>query len=156
MMHVSPLRWPDAWPRASALPQKIGTFNEYGKQLTVRLAAGRVREQLERKCFDADYIIVSTNLETRGYAPLEPRREPRDCAVAVYWKAGKSGFRVMAADQYDTVANNLAAIAAILKAMHVIESHGGSPILERAFIGLTAPVLSEFNTAFAEAKESNE
>ena len=44
----------------------------------------------------------------------------------------------MAIDQYDRVADNLAAIAATLEAMRAIERHGGAQILERAFTGFTA------------------
>ncbi len=46
--------------------------------------------------------------------------------------------QVMAIDQYDRVADNLAAIAATLDAMRAIERHGGAQILERAFTGFIA------------------
>jgi hypothetical protein len=47
-------------------------------------------------------------------------------------------MRVMAIDQYNRVADNLAAIAATLGAMRAIDRHGGAQILDRAFTGFTA------------------
>jgi hypothetical protein len=44
----------------------------------------------------------------------------------------------MAIDTYDRVADNLAAVAATLEAMRVIERHGGATILDRAFLGFAA------------------
>jgi len=67
----------------------------------------------------------------------------------------------MAIDIYDTVAGNLAAVAATLDAMRAIERHGGAQILKRAFQGFkalpssTATALSTDAAAEAIAKRMN-
>src|SRR5690606_35776982 len=58
--------------------------------------------------------------------------------AAVYWQEQAGARRVLAIDQYDRVADNLAAIAATLDALRAVERHGGARILERAFTGFTA------------------
>jgi hypothetical protein len=59
--------------------------------------------------------------------------------VAVYWADPDSGVQqCMAIDIYDSVAGNLAAVAATVDAMRSIERHGGAQILKRAFSGFTA------------------
>lgn len=84
-------------------------------------------------------VVISTNVRTRlDGLPRSGEREPDDPGAAVYWQEATGPSRVMAIDQYDRVADNLAAIAATLDAMRAIERHGGAQILERAFTGFTA------------------
>ncbi len=80
-------------------------------------------------------VLVSTNLELTSYGtPRSNQKQPADPGVAVYWeKHGKP--QCMAIDQYDRVADNLAAIAASLGALRAIERHDGAQIMERAFLG---------------------
>lgn len=67
-----------------------------------------------------------------------PLQRPADPGAAVYWQEPVGPRRCIAVDQYTTVEDNIAAIAATLDAMRAIERHGGAAILERAFTGFTA------------------
>ena len=99
----------------------------------------RVLEQLQRMGVDRQDVIISTNIRTRlDGMPRSGEAEPKDRGAAVYWKEHGKPMRCMAVDQYTTTADNLAAIAATLEAMRVIERHGGAQILDRAFTGFTA------------------
>jgi hypothetical protein len=83
-------------------------------------------------------VVISSNLMLRNDGlPRSGQRAPDDPGVAVYWGHGAKA-RCIAVDQYDRIADNLAAIAATLEAMRAIERHGGAAILERAFTGFTA------------------
>lgn len=80
-------------------------------------------------------ILISTNLQLTTYGlPRSNQRNPEDTGVAIYWQRhGKP--QCMAIDQYDRVADNLAAIAASLAGLRAVERHGGAQVMERAFIG---------------------
>jgi hypothetical protein len=100
-----------------------------------------VLDSLERMGFSRT-VVISSNFELRQDGlPRSDQRAPADPGIAVYWGSGKTA-RCMAVDQYDRVADNLAAIAATLEAMRAIERHGGASILDRAstgFVALAAP-----------------
>lgn len=139
-----PLHWPEGWKRtlpgwrASAKFSKgKPTYNGgSGKRsLTVADAVGRLLAELRRMGVSDNELVVSTNLELRlDGMPRSNQREPVDPGVAVYWRDGKE-MRCMAIDRYDSVADNLAAVAATLDAMRAIERHGGAEILDRAYMG---------------------
>lgn len=148
-----PLSWPTGWPRAKSRRRaqfgKGELHNPTGqpgmgwrgkRDLTVAEAVKRVLTELERLDVPRGDAIVSTNVSLRlDGLPYSNQREPSDPGVAVYWRArGQKATKVMAIDQYDRVADNLAAIAATLNAMRAIQRHGGAQILERAFTGFTA------------------
>jgi hypothetical protein len=142
-----PLSWPAGWKRTvnrdranfsrethsyvNGVRQRVGR-----RELSVSEAAERVHKEL-RAMSVADFV-VSTNLTLTTFGtPRSGQREPTDPGVAVYWeKRGKP--QCMAIDQYDRVADNLAAVAASLGALRSIERHGGAQIMERAFIGFAA------------------
>ncbi|WP_208624220.1 hypothetical protein [Paraburkholderia eburnea] len=99
----------------------------------------RVLLELSRLGIGRDDIVISTNLKTRlDGLPRSDQKAPDDPGVAVYWETRKGKRRVMAIDQYQKVADNLAAVAATLDAMRAIERHGGAQILDRAFTGFAA------------------
>lgn len=107
-------------------------------RLTVAGGRDRVLIELERMGAQADTVVISTNVELRRDGlPMSGRRDPEDPGVAVYWIRGGQA-RCMAVDRYDTVADNLAAIAATLDAMRAIDRHGSAEILDRAFSGFVA------------------
>jgi hypothetical protein len=112
------------------------------RELTVSEGVDRVLRQLEHMIGYAERrnVVISTNVRTRlDGLPRSGERKPEDPGAAVYWEDPFNRTpRVMAIDQYDEVADNLAAIAATLEAMRAIERHGGATILERAFTGFTA------------------
>jgi hypothetical protein len=139
-----PLTWPAGWKRtgtAGRSSAKFGTTKRSAskQRLTIAEAVARVRETLDRMGIHDDDLVISTNLKLRldGF-PMSAQPEPADPGAAVYWRQRNSPMRCMAIDQYDRVADNIAAIAATLEAMRSIERHGGAAILERAFTGFTA------------------
>lgn len=133
-----PLQWPAGWKRTGRAYQRSAAFSRYRKQLSIADGVARVQQELERLGVGREDTVISTNVETRlDGLPRSDRAEPMDPGAAVYWRKGSS-TKVMAIDQYDRVADNLAAIAATLEAMRAIERHGGAAILERAFAGFAA------------------
>jgi hypothetical protein len=145
-----PLQWPTGWKRTHAHHRRAGRFGRARKQrsdgnwdasrpVTLAEAVERVFEELRRIGVDQQDVVVSTNVRTRlDGLPRSGEREPDDPGCAVYWQEVLGARRVMAIDQYDRVADNLAAVAATLEAMRAIERHGGAAILERAFTGFVA------------------
>lgn len=143
-----PLQWPGGWPRTEAARRKCGKFSSkargsgnwsYQKEITVAEGTRRVREELERMQIDDQDIVISTDVRLRlDGLPRSGEKDPDDPGAAVYWETARGERRVMAIDQYDRVADNLAAIAATLNAMRAIERHGGAQILDRAFTGFAA------------------
>ncbi len=140
-----PLSWPAGWKRTPAHQRYRAKFSKKGSsgwrdKLSIEQATQRVRAELQRMGIYEGNVIISTNLVLRNDGlPRSGQQEPQDSGAAVYWKrqAWKT-HKVMAIDQYDRVADNLAAIAATLDAMRAIERHGGATILDRAFEGFTA------------------
>lgn len=152
-----PLSWPAGWKRTPAHARRRALFNAqskvYGRypngdtyahtrkrDLTVSDALNRVLDELRALGVERSAVILSTNLLLRNDGePRSGQREPDDPGAAIYWTRTKAeGQRCMAIDQYDRVADNLAAIAATLGAMRAIERHGGAEILDRAFTGFAA------------------
>lgn len=138
-INAYPLQWPVGWKRTQPGHRRGATFTKYKRQLAVLDGAQRVLQELERMGYGRNDIVISTNVELRlDGMPRSDRGEPGDPGAAVYWRTSKGEHKVMAIDQYDRVADNLAAIAATLDAMRAIERHGGAAILARAFTGFTA------------------
>lgn len=152
-----PLTWPAGWRRMKSSLRTRARFGSIQRHyhnegtdsqptfrlrsaVTVAGAAGRIMNSLRMLDVPENEIIVSTNLQVRlDGLPRSGQGEPLDPGVAVYWKKrGASIHKVMAIDRYDRVAGNLAAVAATLEAMRLIERHGGAEILDRAFTGFLA------------------
>jgi hypothetical protein len=152
-----PLSWPRGWKRTEKNQRQRGRFNRKehathnwndgssynyvrSKELSVADSIERVLSELRGFGVSRENAIISTNLDVRlDGLPRSNQRMPDDAGAAVYWRrnAGEQQ-RCMAIDQYDRVADNLAAIAATLSAMRAIERHGGAEILNRAFEGFAA------------------
>ena len=152
-----PLTWPQGWKRTPSSQRKRARFSKHttkyreswqepGKQVayaqrgevTIAEGTSRVLNALRAMGVPDVHTIISSNLTTRNDGlPRSGQAAPDDPGVAVYWTR-KDRKQVMAIDQYDRVADNLAAIAATLEAMRAIERHGGAQILERAFTGFDA------------------
>lgn len=83
-------------------------------------------------------VVISTNVPTRNdglfYASA---REPEDPGVAVYFDYQKKPM-CFACDQYQTVRENIQAVAMTINALRGIERWGASDMLERAFRGFAA------------------
>jgi DnaJ domain len=142
-----PLCWPEGWRRAAQ--RKEAQFNMHelrsdgskgARWLTIPDAIRRVESELGRLNVKPDDVVISTNIRpTLSGTPASRGQGSNvvDPGVAVYWRKGRQQ-RCMAVDRYTTVADNLAAIAATLRAMRAIERHGGAEILDRAFTGFVA------------------
>jgi hypothetical protein len=135
-----PLLWPTGWKRTPANARLRSKFSRNRNPVSVFEGVQRVMNELERMGIGDWEVVISTNVPTRlDGLPRSNLAEPSDPGAAVYWQIKNSdGRRCMAIDSYDTVAGNLAAIAATLEAMRAIERHGGAAILDRAFTGFTA------------------
>lgn len=151
-MHINayPLTWPDGWKRTPAAERLAGRFGKRDsgaggyrmlKDLTVNDSIRRVLEQLLSMGLSREDLVISTNVPVRlDGLPRSDAKAPADPGVSVWWRGFLTGGapKVIAIDQYQKVADNLAAIAATLDAMRAIERHGGAAILERAFTGFIA------------------
>jgi hypothetical protein len=142
-----PLQWPPSRPQRGAEQRKNGPFS---KQVT-RVGAGdhwtergelTVEEAFERleselQAIGAQYCVVSSNLEVRlnGY-PRSNQRKLSEPGVAVYFQL-KGEPRCLPCDTYNEVAQNIAAVAAHIKATRAIERHGVASVAEM-FAGFTA------------------
>jgi DnaJ domain len=144
-----PLAWPAGWKRTPGGGRKNAQFQKqeskwngssYSKTrawLTVKDGTERVLGELGRMGVDRQDVIISTNVKLRlDGLPRSGEKEPDDPGAVVYWRAARDAeMRCMAIDQYTTVADNLAALAATLEAMRAVERHGGAEILNRTFQG---------------------
>lgn len=148
-----PLQWPTGWRRTAAEQRERGKFfkatRSYSadqqnswrtqRELTIAEATKRVLDQLRMFGVLEDDAVISTNLRLRlDGMPQSGQRQPEDSGVAVYWVRAGEAPRCMAADRYEKVEHNLAAISATLEAMRAIERHGSAEILDRAFTGFAA------------------
>jgi hypothetical protein len=138
-----PLSWPDGWKRTASGSRQSAKFNKRAvdgllRNISVADAVGRILSSLRLMGIGDDDVLISTNVRLRLDGMPRSDQEPADPGAAVYWNTGADKMRCMAIDQYDRVADNLAAIAATLEAMRAIERHGGATILDRAFLGFAA------------------
>ncbi len=131
MIENFPLYWPEGWKRTPYSRRIRSVF---------RKTIGVVRSFLlhEISLLGGSKVVVSTNIPTRNdglfYASA---REPEDPGVAVYFDYQKRPM-CFACDQYETVRENLQAVAMTIEALRGIERWGASDMLERAFRGFAA------------------
>jgi hypothetical protein len=131
MLENFPLYWPEGWKRT---PQHRRIRSAFRK------TTGEIRKFLlhEILLLGGSKVLVSTNIPTRNdglfYASA---REPEDPGVAVYFDYQKRPM-CFACDQYETVRENLQAVAMTINALRGIERWGASDMLERAFRGFSA------------------
>lgn len=141
-----PLQWPHGRPRRPASKRKRARFTSW----TSPGSSGRrdisVHEAVERLFVEVGRIggcglVVSSNLELRNDGlPRSGQKVPADPGVCVYFDlAGRP--RAMPCDTYDTVAGNIAAVAAHIEATRAIERHGVATVAEmfEGFAALPAP-----------------
>jgi DnaJ domain len=143
-----PLTWPAGWKREhgknrARFSKQTRQYGNEGQswsrksELSIADGTQRVLKVLEQMGYNTS-VVISSNLQLRNDGlPRSNQSAPADPGVAVYWGRGAKA-RCIAVDQYDRVADNLAAIAATLEAMRAIERHGGAAILDRAFTGFKA------------------
>lgn len=125
MADAYPLQWPQGWERSKI--QRGSKFKATGSKAHKFLI-----EELSR--LRASHVVVSSNVPLKADGTMRADREPLDPGVAVYFtREGKQ--TVFACDRYDSIADNLQAIAKTIEAMRGIERWGAGEIMERAFSG---------------------
>jgi hypothetical protein len=134
-----PLEWPIGWKRTSASLRVASQFGskrpgEYKRSLSVEQATNRLENELDRLKADNPTLSTNVSLNLRGIPRGDER--PSDPGVAIYFSfRGKA--TVLACDRYNSVAGNIAAIAAHIEALRAIERYGVGTI-EQALAGYKA------------------
>ena len=134
-----PLEWPFGWKRVPAIFRRSTPFRtkeagQMSRTVTHSVALTRLERELDR--LPATEVTLSTNLELRLDGRPRADTRPTDPGVAVYFKYKKRPT-VLACDTYDTVAGNVAAIAAHIEALRRIDRYGVGTI-EQALAGYKA------------------
>ena len=126
-----PLCWPEGWKR---------TRPEYRVPSTFKRTFSDVWDFLchEIELLGGSNRVYSTNRRRKkDGSPDLSARDPDDPGVAIYFDyQGKP--MCFACDQYQTVRENLQAVAMTINALRGIKRWGASDMLERAFRGFAA------------------
>lgn len=135
-----PVNWPVGRPRTTQ--RKTALFNSGGKPLLFDQAVRRLQEQTMLVTRNGNpwrmkELTLSTNFELRvDGRPRRDRGIPSDPAVAFFFELdGKP--HLLACDRWDSVAGNIAAIAAHIDALRGQERWGVATLHE-AFAGHVA------------------
>jgi hypothetical protein len=92
------------------------------KTVTLPIALDRLEDQLAR--LGAQAPVLSTNLELRlNGQPRAGQKDPEDPGAACYFTLNKKRL-VFACDKWTRVADNVAAIAAHIRAIRSVENYG--------------------------------
>lgn len=137
-----PLSWVEGRPRT--LSPKAALFRDGGNPMTLSAARRRLVKQVSAMTrmgqpWRCTGMILSTNIRFKpsgGRDMNVSRREPVDTGVAFYFDLD-SRPHVLACDRWDTVADNVAAIAAHIEALRGQERWGVAD-LRQAFAGHVA------------------
>lgn len=138
MVFKSPLIWPEGTPRCPN--RRDALFHKDKRSLSPPAALDRLQDELRRlgvRDVESN-VIIMTAMKTglRGMT-IPDQAQPRDPGVVVHWEVdGKE--RTMAIDIYNRTADNIAAIAEVLKYLRGVERHGGSVVQDQAFAGFDA------------------
>ncbi len=137
-----PVNWPVGRPRTESWKRKRALFNSGGNPLLFDQAVRRLQEQTEAVTQRGQYwrmreLTLSTNFELRADGrPRRDRGTPSDPGVAFFFELdGKP--HLLACDRWDTIAGNIAAIAAHIDALRGQERWGVATLHE-AFAGHVA------------------
>jgi len=105
------------------------------KQVSIPAATDRLEKQLDM--LGATVVVLSTNLELRlNGQPRASQNNPDDPGAAVWFNL-KGKRMVFACDKWGRVADNIAALAAHIRATRSVENFGVGT-LEQAFAGYRA------------------
>jgi hypothetical protein len=130
--NAHPLSWPLGWKRT-----KFRTHSRFGKwNAPPTVAKGRdaIIAELRRMGVPDFHVVISTNIPLRRDGlPYSNQKEPDDTGSAVYFKLDGKDC-VLACDKWNTVGDNLWAIAKHIEALRGQERWGVGTI-EQAFAG---------------------
>ena len=132
-----PTNWPEGWPRTPAERRTASRFHNNGRSLSLPAARDRLNDQL--RMLGIHEAILSTDLPLRldGGIRRDVRPSNVDGAVALHFARGNGQRIALAADRFETPAENVAALAAYLEALRATERHGVGN-LDRVFTGYLA------------------
>ncbi len=137
-----PLRWPDGRPRIA--DRKPALFRGAGSRMTLTTSRKRLLDQLDAMTrrgqnYRTRNLVLSTNIRFTASGSRDmnvSRRDPADPGVAFYFDLDRRSH-VLACDRWDTVPDNIAAIAAHVEALRGQERWGVAD-LRQAFAGHVA------------------
>jgi hypothetical protein len=139
MVASYPLHWPDGWLRTPPEARQERRYRP-GRAYSDRrsfwtFAEARVTLMEELDLLGARNVVISSNYELRRDGrPRAGGRTPEDGGVAVYFNL-EGRPTVLACDRHGWAAENLRAIAMAVKALSLVERHGGGVIFERSMRG---------------------
>lgn len=136
-----PLAWPPLRPRTPACERKPALWRNEGRRLTLDVARTRLRDQCEKvshlsPVWRVDRMTLSTQIRFTPSGARDrnvSRHEPADPGVVFAFRLDRIPH-VLACDRWDTVADNIAAIAAHIEALRGQERWGVATLAE-AFAG---------------------
>lgn len=139
ILNVYPLKWPAGRPRS--VERKSSLFRHDGRSMTWTAARDRLRDQLDAMTkrghnWRTTNIVLTCNIRFTLSGARDrnlSRREPDDTGVALYFDLDERPH-VLACDRWDTVQDNIAAIAAHIDALRGQERWGVAD-LRQAFAG---------------------
>ena len=146
-----PLEWPAGWKRTPAYQRRrapfhkivrrpstlaAGTFYKEKESLTIADGLDRLEGELRR--MGAQNVVVSTNLAVNqsGRPYTKQAKMQADPGVAVYFRL-KGRALALACDAWQSVAENMAALAGHIEAIRACDRYGVGTI-EQAFAGYKA------------------
>lgn len=137
-----PLAWPQGRPRTRKPAPAL--FRKDGRRLTLTTARARLVEQVNMltqrgQPWRVRSMVLSTNIRFTLAGTRDQnvsRRDPDDAGVAFYFELDGRPH-VLACDRWDTVYDNIAAIAAHIEALRGQERWGVAD-LRQAFAGHVA------------------
>ena len=124
-----PLQWPDGKPRTPLYLIKRSQF----RITSIDKATKALQHEI--KLLGGEGLIVSTNMRVRlDGMPYSKDRPPADKGVAVYfnYEGQQMSF---ACDQWETMQENIYAIAKTIEALRGIERWGSGDMMRQAFTG---------------------
>lgn len=139
-------RFPLAWPQGRPRTQKPAPalFRKDGRRLTLTTSRARLIEQINMLTHRGQQwrvrnMVLATNIRFTRAGTRDQnvsRRDPEDAGVAFYFDLDRRPH-VLACDRWDTVYDNIAAIAAHIEALRGQERWGVAD-LQQAFAGHVA------------------
>lgn len=128
MIYQYPLQWPPGFPRTKfPARSRFDTPEE------------RVKRNLERELdlLEAANVVVTTNVELRRDGKPYAGQLIEDRGVAVHFvRSGRQ--QAIACDRWDSVRDNLQAVAKTIEALRGIDRWGTGEMVDAAFAGFTA------------------
>jgi hypothetical protein len=123
-----PLSWPPGFPRT-----------KYRKQSRFDTPEERVKRNLKLQLdmMHATNVVVTTNSELRRDGRPYANQRISDTGVSVYFTR-KGREQAIACDKWDSIRDNLQAVAKTIEALRGIDRWGTGEMVDAAFQGFTA------------------